>query len=66
MDYLWQRDMDPEERVTATVYTDGGRIALRASCPSGADLEWDRYSVQGNNLVLFSTRDNKAATFVRQ
>ena len=64
--YLWQRDQDPEERVLANVTTEGARITLRGVCPSGDDLEWDRYSVTGSGLVLFSTRDSKAATFARR
>lgn len=64
--YLWQRDQDPDQRMSATVFTSGSGITLRASCPAGTDIEWDKYGVEGNQLVLFSTRDTKAATLVRQ
>jgi hypothetical protein len=64
--WLWQRDKEPDERRTVTVFTSGSNISMRASCPSGADLEWDRYGSDGTTLVLFSTRDSKAATLTRQ
>ncbi len=63
--YLWTRDEEPEERVTAVVAVEGPRIAFRGACPSGRDLEWDRYGFPGGVLVLFSTRDGKAAVFRR-
>ncbi len=64
--YYWMRGADPEERQTTTIATSGSGIAMRGLCPAGHDLEWDRFSVNGNELVLFSTRDAKAATFTRQ
>jgi hypothetical protein len=64
--YLWQRDSDPEQRVTVNIATSGDRIAMRAICPAGSDLEWDRYGVDGGGLTLYSTRDTKAAFFTRQ
>jgi hypothetical protein len=63
--YLWQRDSDPEQRVTLSISTTADRITMRGICPPGADLEWDRYGMSSTGLVLFSTRDSKAATFVR-
>jgi hypothetical protein len=64
--YLWQRDQEPEERATVTISTASEKIAMRGLCPSGSDLEWDRYGASGGTLVLFSTRDAKAATLTRQ
>jgi hypothetical protein len=64
--YLWTRDQDPEQRVTVNIATSGNQIAMRASCPVGADLEWDRYGMSDSGLILFSSRDNKAAFFSRQ
>lgn len=64
--YLWQRNQEPEERVIAFVNVQGGRISFRGACPSGKDLEWDRYGVTADGFVLFSTRDTKAATFARR
>jgi hypothetical protein len=64
--YFWQRDDEPVERVSAVVGTEGNRIAFRGTCPSGRDLEWGRYHVDGETLVLFSTRDGKAAVLRRQ
>jgi hypothetical protein len=63
--YLWQRDSDPDERVTVSISTTADRITMRGTCPSGSDLEWDRYGMSPTGLSLFSTRDSKAATFVR-
>jgi hypothetical protein len=64
--YLWQRNQEPEERATVSITTSAEKIAMRGLCPSGSDLEWDRFAANGNSLVLFSTRDAKAATFTRQ
>src|SRR6185436_1796996 len=64
--YVWQRDQEPVERATVTITTASEKIAMRGICPSGSDLEWDRYGVSGGALVLFSTRDAKAATLTRQ
>jgi hypothetical protein len=64
--YLWQRDQEPEERATVSINVASERISMRGLCPSGSDLEWDRFSASGGALVLFSTRDAKAATFARQ
>jgi hypothetical protein len=64
--YLWTRDQDPEQRVNVNIATSGAQIAMRATCPVGADLEWDQYGMTDSGLTLFSTRDNKAAFFARQ
>jgi hypothetical protein len=64
--YLWQRDSEPQQRVTVNIATSADRIAMRGVCPVGEDLEWDRYDTSGGGLTLYSTRDNKAAFFVRQ
>ena len=64
--YLWQRDSEPEQRVTVNIATSADRIAMRGICPAGTDLEWDRYNVGGSGLTLYSTRDAKAAFFARQ
>jgi hypothetical protein len=64
--YLWTRDQDPEQRVNVAIATNANQIAMRAICPVGADLEWDRYGMSDSGLTLFSSRDNKAAFFARQ
>jgi hypothetical protein len=64
--YLWTRDQDPEQRVNLSIATSGVQIAMRATCPVGADLEWDQYGMTDTGLTLFSSRDNKAAFFARQ
>jgi hypothetical protein len=64
--YLWQRDQEPEQRVTVNIATDADRIAMRGICPVGMDLEWDRFGMTDTGVTLFSTRDDKAAFFARQ
>jgi hypothetical protein len=64
--YLWQRDQDAEQRVTVAIATNGGSIAMRATCPAGAALEWDQYGMSDSGMVLYSSRDVKAAYFTRQ
>jgi hypothetical protein len=65
--YLWQRDQEPEQRVTVTIATNADRIAMRGVCPVGEDLEWDRYGMGADGgLTLYSTRDSKAAFFAHQ
>jgi hypothetical protein len=64
--YLWTRDQDPEQRNTVNIATNGAQIAMRSICPVGADLEWDQYAITDTGLTLYSSRDNKAAFFVRQ
>jgi hypothetical protein len=63
--YLWTRDSEPEQRVTVNIATQSNQIAMRGVCPVGQDLEWDRYDTAGG-LTLYSSRDNKAAFFVKQ
>jgi hypothetical protein len=64
--YLWQRDQEAEQRITVNIATNGNAIAMHAICPVGSDLEWDRYGMSDGGLVLFSSRDSKAAYFARQ
>jgi hypothetical protein len=64
--YLWQRNQEPEERMTVAITTQGERVSMTATCPAGQSLEWDNYSVNDAGLTLFSTRDSKAAFFSRQ
>ena len=64
--YLWQRDQEPEQRVTVNIATSAEQISMRGICPAGMDLEWDRYGMTDSGLTLFSSRDNKAAFFARQ
>lgn len=64
--YLWIRNSEPEERASLYITASGERIAMRVTCPTGRDLEWDRYSANGDGLILYSSRDNKAAYFSRR
>jgi hypothetical protein len=64
--YLWQRDSEPVQHITLSIATSGAQIALRATCPVGADPEWDQYGMTDTGLVLYSSRDTKAAYFARQ
>jgi hypothetical protein len=64
--YLWTRDQDPQVRTSLSIATSGAQIALRATCPVGADLEWDQYGMTDSGMTLYSSRDAKAAFFSRQ
>lgn len=64
--YLWTRDQDPQVRTSLSIATSGSQIALRATCPVGADLEWDQYGMTDSGMTLYSSRDTKAAFFSRQ
>jgi hypothetical protein len=64
--YLWTRDMDPQQRINVTIATNGAQVAMRAICPVGQDLEWDQYGMTDTGMTLYSSRDNKAAFFSRQ
>jgi hypothetical protein len=64
--YYWQRNNEPEQRMTLAISTAGERISMVATCPGAATLEWDRYSTADGGLTLFSTGDSKAAFFARQ
>jgi hypothetical protein len=63
--YLWQRNQEPEQRMTVAITTQGDRLSMATTCPTGEILEWDRYSINEAGLTLFSTRDSKAAFLAR-
>jgi hypothetical protein len=65
--YLWQRDQEPEQRMNVNIGVSSGMVAMKGICPVGTDLEWDRYGVTSDGgLILYSSRDSKAAFFARQ
>ena len=44
----------------------GADISFMQTCPSEIALRWDKYSVNGNDLLLFYTAANRVQTYTRQ
>ena len=66
VEMVYGRNADPPTSLGGTVQFDSdGAMRIAVTCPRTGNLEFDRYAVVPNGLILISTEQNKIAVFTR-
>jgi hypothetical protein len=66
-EFVDQQNAGADTAITSTAtFGASAGITIEVSCPRVATLEFDQYSVAGNQLLLISNVDRKVVTFTRQ